>query len=757
MGIVQNGKEIPNAYKNGKLILGMAKKGEIIYECADRYIRVAGLKSTGTQYVDLGFIPNNNTRVVAEVSIEDITDDHMIFGAGYGSGNTAYEAYIWNSGVQNNFNNDYGYATPIYGNRKFTLDKDKNKMTLTWKNGSTSTNTTSYTEFTAPFSLYLWGLHRSAPYPGKGGTTIYSCKVYDNGELIMDLVPCYRSSDNKTGVYDKLHKVFYPNLGAQELVIATESKVLPFGECTDEELQGYLIQHYSGEINLTDYWKVGDTRVIHLNSIASPSEGSYTSDWPEQNIIIVIVAMNYHDLKNPINGNSKAIITCQTREALNNLTAAQNVQGDIAFSPYISYSFKDWSLLSWMNNDFYSKAIPTLLKDLIVPINHNMFDNRYDRLETTYAQRIFLPTLQEVEYSSTYSVNSIYKSPLTYFLTESNKIKYGNNNGQSNGVPVCWWVATHGLWNSVGGDALYIIQADGTSKQWGSRNEGNAFAPMFCLAPGTAWNIKSFSECSDTELKEYLDMHYSGEIDLSRHWKVGDTRTIHINEVKVDNLTSAFNEAQDIQIVILGFNKDTLTTAEGIKNTAALTLGFKEVFGSNNAGEGWYYWGSQLAGVTDSMVYNTNTWMDSYLNDKLYNSMSASFRSLIKPVNKKCLTSHTTGESSTESLKLWLLSYPEVFGTTTYANYLKGAAVSTYEGSQYPYFENSSNRIKYINNNGSPSGTSYDWWLRSPASSTASRPGGTYGYCQCVVSVSGTASSYGPMVSNTGYPPAFCL
>ena len=52
-------------------------------------------------------------------------------------------------------------------------------------------------------------------------------------------------------------------------------KIVTFQEGTDNEIKAMLNAHYAGDINIEDYWHVGDTRKIHLNGIASPNTNSY--------------------------------------------------------------------------------------------------------------------------------------------------------------------------------------------------------------------------------------------------------------------------------------------------------------------------------------------------------------------------------------------------------------------------------------------------------------------------------------------------
>jgi len=40
--------------------------------------------------------------------------------------------------------------------------------------------------------------------------------------LLVDLVPCYRKSDNKPGMYDKVHNTFYTNVGTGDFTVGPD-------------------------------------------------------------------------------------------------------------------------------------------------------------------------------------------------------------------------------------------------------------------------------------------------------------------------------------------------------------------------------------------------------------------------------------------------------------------------------------------------------------------------------------------------------
>jgi hypothetical protein len=73
-------------------------------------------------------------------------------------------------------------------------------------------------------------------YPG----VIYFCKLWDsNGNLVRDLIPCYRKSDNKPGLYDLVTNAFFTNAGTGEFLVGSDISTENV-EVTKEELQNGL-------------------------------------------------------------------------------------------------------------------------------------------------------------------------------------------------------------------------------------------------------------------------------------------------------------------------------------------------------------------------------------------------------------------------------------------------------------------------------------------------------------------------------------
>ncbi len=137
-----------------------------------------------------------------------------------------------------------------------------------------------------------------------------------------------------------------------------------------------------------------------------------------------------------------------------------------------------------------------------------------------------------------------------------------------------------------------------------------------------------------------------------------------------------------------------------------------------------------------------------WFNNDFINGMPKTFNKLIKTVIKKNLSDHTTTPSGiTTKDKVFFISYSEVLGDIYYSDY-KGS--QELEGNQYEYYKINSNRIKYINNNGTTSSRTNWWWLRSPSTNTVS------GYNWMLINTDGSANRNGG-ASIGGITPAFCL
>ena len=198
--------------------------------------------------------------------------------------------------------------------------------------------------------------------------------------------------------------------------------------------------------------------------------------------------------------------------------------------------------------------------------------------------------------------------------------------------------------------------------------------------------------------------------NASSYYSIGDEKDITVN-------------GETITLQIADFAHDDLTAGgkAGITFITKNLMADKQKMNSTNTNAG---------GFTGSEMYT-------YLNTTLYNLFPSELKSAIKAVNKKTSAGSQSTTINTDSMKLFLLSEIEVFGTTTYS--VSG------EGAQYPVFTDAANRIKKLSNG---SGSANYWWERSPNASNST----TF----CYASSSGNANN-GNASSTRGVCFGFCV
>ena len=180
----------------------------------DEYQAVEYIESSGTQYIDTGFAPNQDTRVIVDFQLTKLTSA-FICGA---RENASSKAYTLNMGMVNG----KCQLRSIYNSQTHMLSADfKTERCVIDKNGAVVYMDNEYkvthwsAEFTAPGSLYIFACNQANTAGGylPDEMRLYSFKMYDSGILIRNYVPCYRKTDSAAGLYDVVNNKFYANAG----------------------------------------------------------------------------------------------------------------------------------------------------------------------------------------------------------------------------------------------------------------------------------------------------------------------------------------------------------------------------------------------------------------------------------------------------------------------------------------------------------------------------------------------------------------
>ena len=198
---------------------------EFISRLPQGYQEVEYIESSGTQYIDTGFVPNNNTEIMLVFSNNDAT-----------TGN-----YNCIFGTRTNASNDNTFALWIDPNRRFgafygtgqsitlfpTSINATAKHTAVMKGRVAEIDgisiTCSATSSSPTYSFYIGACNTAGTADYFSKILIYETKIYDNEILVRDFVPCYRKAYGAVGLYDLVNNVFYTNAGSGVFAVGSNT------------------------------------------------------------------------------------------------------------------------------------------------------------------------------------------------------------------------------------------------------------------------------------------------------------------------------------------------------------------------------------------------------------------------------------------------------------------------------------------------------------------------------------------------------
>lgn len=177
------------------------------------YTKIEYLESDGNHYIDTGFKPKYNTRVVLDMS--NLTEaDKWILGAKSSSSQTSAEQFSICRRTATTIRSDY-FGSSVSADMadtttRFTIDVDWNVVKI---DGVVSIVNTAVTSGTCGYNMYLFGINIANTSKELSAFRIYSCRIYDNGVLVRDFIPC-TNPDGISGLWDSVNDVFYKLLPA---------------------------------------------------------------------------------------------------------------------------------------------------------------------------------------------------------------------------------------------------------------------------------------------------------------------------------------------------------------------------------------------------------------------------------------------------------------------------------------------------------------------------------------------------------------
>ena len=195
------------------------------------YTLVECLKSTGEQYFNTGFLPNQDTRVVMRFRSTTSEGTQALFGARTGASANAFAIWLMSGIVQSQYGNVAYNTKPITTDyvKEIVYDFNKNVVTVDGTEVAFAE-----AEFTPNLPLYLLSINANGTADSRGAVGDFlDCQVYDGDVLVHD----YISVLDTYGVpcaYDKVSGEYLYNAGSGDFAAGAEIE-----QTSDGTIYGY--------------------------------------------------------------------------------------------------------------------------------------------------------------------------------------------------------------------------------------------------------------------------------------------------------------------------------------------------------------------------------------------------------------------------------------------------------------------------------------------------------------------------------------
>lgn len=202
---------------------GQVVSVELSFLVPSEYQAVEYLESTGTQYIETN-IGKSDYLWRCRAEVKAYCSDNTTTLLGSGRSGTPY-FILWSDGrpyktfeggvVGNTMAANAIHELVFVGgtsSQYATVDGTRN--------GSTTYTQTAY----SAYGIYLFAMNSGGDVTRHFKGRLYSLKFYaeNHTDLIADFVPCYRKSDSKAGLWDRVSKTFYTNNGSGTFTVGAD-------------------------------------------------------------------------------------------------------------------------------------------------------------------------------------------------------------------------------------------------------------------------------------------------------------------------------------------------------------------------------------------------------------------------------------------------------------------------------------------------------------------------------------------------------
>lgn len=275
------------------------------------------------------------------------------------------------------------------------------------------------------------------------------------------------------GVARKIKKAYIGDENGKARECFGGVEIISWATGTDEQIVAMVEAADRGEINLADYWTVGDTRTVQLSAMSATGVGE---SHVAQEVDLVLMHAGEYTLNTAVESGR---ITCSFVVGLKDALAEE---GYMNSSSTNSGSWNSSARRTWCNSVF-KNAIPSTLRPIFKQFKTITARTYSGSTKQTSVDYFALPAAKEVfggsassagsdtGYSNLTEFNALFQ--FDWYKTTSNRVKKLGKTGSSN----TWWE------RSPYSDNTYYfcrVRSDGTAG-YTSASDTTGLAPFGCI------------------------------------------------------------------------------------------------------------------------------------------------------------------------------------------------------------------------------------------------------------------------------------
>ena len=245
------------------------------------------------------------------------------------------------------------------------------------------------------------------------------------------------------------------------IIRSASTTIVTWADGTAAELAAMLAAHDRGEIDITDYWSVGDERTVHLNAIAANPNGAFTMAMAAQDVVMVLMNEGYMNQQ----GIHYVVGQKDCLSQLGRMNATDTNAG----------SWGSSLMRADLNNLYYNAFADSDFKALFKDFTTTTIAEYNGSTLQTVTDKVALFTEKEIYGSRTYSneTEAAALSQIEYYETAANIFKkkgVGSNNNH-------WWLRSPA---STTNNRFCYVNASGSVSYY-TPSTGEGVAPFVCI------------------------------------------------------------------------------------------------------------------------------------------------------------------------------------------------------------------------------------------------------------------------------------